>query len=448
MCIHGCIILRISCQKTQYRRFPSLHNIVIVEFLELCSLLFSPISAVREFWLCLKNINNMCIPRNHRYFCITVALVLIGNLIIMFWVIILFSIYYEKPTEILKPRRRIIFRENGGSVNIEYPNTLYRADLDKAVVIFSWYLSWILCKYIISWLVFSSNVFGMKAISVLFSLLMYAGVILFDPTTSSFMKSKCSIHALGFFLAIFGAFYNFEYITIVFCLAFCLRHSPSNIQIDSYAKNSAGNGQLKVTKRKSIRPKILERNSGYLEINLIRGRLNDSGVTYFGRKANPYVVFKYGSELFESKTNFKGGKSPTWYQKGMIIPLNKETHRLSITVWDENEEENPSHTLLATKEQDIRLWIANKRFEGWIGWGVGKEPDGIQLDVRVKYDEITCLSDSQPVMSLSQRDVSVPSMLYKQPSIFWKDNLKRLSGESSVGLDEVRMFTLLYASSS
>ena len=103
---------------------------------------------------------------------------------------------------------------------------------------------------------------------------------------------------------------------------------------------------------------------GTLRINLIRGDLRKTGLTYFGRKVNPYVLIIYNDVIcWEGKPVLKGGISPLWNQNNILIPLIKDVYILTFEVYDAKDTllDTSDDELLLKSGVNIREWIANKR---------------------------------------------------------------------------------------
>jgi hypothetical protein len=139
---------------------------------------------------------------------------------------------------------------------------------------------------------------------------------------------------------------------------------------------------------------------GKLNINLIRGRLLKTGQTYFGQTVKPYVVFKYNGEKVKvSDVASKLGTDFEWYLNDISISLVKDCNELIFEVYDKNDctSKHKGDILLLQKAENIREWIANKRFEDIVKMkdAHGEETDDhIQLSVKVIYENNTATTSN------------------------------------------------------
>lgn len=150
---------------------------------------------------------------------------------------------------------------------------------------------------------------------------------------------------------------------------------------------------------------------GTVRIVLIRGDLKFKGESEFGRKVNPYVVVTYtytkGNNVIvesqHSKTILRGGSTPLWNDV-ICVHLAVNAFNLLFEVYDQDDIDylDPKHDrLLCWNRVDIREWLANRRFEGSIEMydDGGKCAESIQLDVKVNYPKAGANVGERPQLS-------------------------------------------------
>lgn len=175
--------------------------------------------------------------------------------------------------------------------------------------------------------------------------------------------------------------------------------------------------------------RVNEPHQAVLNLSVIRGVLNKSGINAFGGKANPYVIVYYpytpGTKdvvnpeyLYKSKPVYKGGNAPNFNWNDNKINIIEGKHDLLIEVVDKSDISNPDRLLLY-KEVDIKEWIADKRFEGELKMNDAYSseatfihPDGkvtqdyVQIAAKITYSTRPDLVSQN---SIRQSDIFVPS---------------------------------------